>query len=514
MGNSSGNNSASKAPPIIQRKYSNKKNELKYVEHRIVQNFILIWLDGNIDQSTKDCQYTISQLRQFVNSISTFNKPDECQHFIENNEKEHIFLIVSGSFGRTFIPLVHELVQLDYIYVFCGTPSAHKDWTERWKKIKLVSDQIEHICTSLGKDAAQCEHDLIPTSIVSFSDSVSQDLKEIDPSFMYSQLLKEILLELTYNEEALSILVEFCRKHYCGNGKELKIIEEFARDYSKHTPIWWYTRECFTYHMLNRSLRTVDIEVIAMMGFFMKDIHKQIEMLHTNRSDRSTSFTVYRGQGMLNSDFERIEKNVGGLLAFNSFLSTSVERNVAMTFANKTAPNKVNVIFVMSIDPTITSIPFAGVNDLGFYKAEWEILFSMHTIFRIVKVTRKEGHACEIELKSMKDNDSQMTRLIKQMRLELGGGTAIDRLGQLMINLGELKKADDLYQFLLESTPINDEKALARLNGQCGYIKSKLGDCSTAKSLYQKAMEVQEKLPMCSTTMKLRRSYAVAAITL
>jgi hypothetical protein len=39
---------------------------------------------------------------------------------------------------------------------------------------------------------------------------VNQDLKQIDESFMYSQLLKEILLEINYDEEAIGILVEFC----------------------------------------------------------------------------------------------------------------------------------------------------------------------------------------------------------------------------------------------------------------------------------------------------------------
>jgi hypothetical protein len=237
MGNLTGsNNSAAKAAPIIKRTYLNKKNILKYSEHRIVQNFVLIWLDAYIDESKKDCQYTISQLRQIVNSITTSTNSNDCQNFIQKIQKEQIFLIVSGTLGKTFVPTIHEHVQLDSIYVFCGTPSAH-DWTQQWKKIKLVTSQIERICESLVKDTAQCEHDLIPTSILPLSDSVNQDLKQIDQSFMYSQLLKEILLEMNYDEEAIGILVEFCRENFSDNEKELKIIDEFARNYSKHAPI-------------------------------------------------------------------------------------------------------------------------------------------------------------------------------------------------------------------------------------------------------------------------------------
>jgi tetratricopeptide (TPR) repeat protein len=325
---------------------------------------------------------------------------------------------------------------------------------------------------------------------------------------MYSQLLKEILLEMTYDDEAIGVLVDFCRENFAGNEKQLEIINEFARDYSKHTPIWWYTRECFTYRMLNHSLRTVDIDIIAMMGFLMKDVHEQIKDLYSKRSDRMTPFRVYRGQGMLDSDFEKIRNNIGGLFAFNSFLSTSIELNVAMKFVPKTTSNKIQVLFIMEIDPTITSIPFAALNNVSYYeKKEVEILFSMHTIFRIDGVQEKEKYLWEITLKSVSDNDVQMTRLIKQMRHDIGGGSAINRLGQLMINLGELKKAEDLYEVLLNSTPKNDEKALARIYNQIGYIKHKQDDYQTAKSFYQKARDIQEKLRP-STDLDLATTYS------
>jgi len=100
-----------------------------------------------------------------------------------------------------------------------------------------------------------------------------------------------------------------------------------------------------------------------------------------------------------------------------------------------------------------------------------------------------------------------MTRLIKQMRCEIGEGNAINRLGQLMITIGELKKAEDLYEVLLNSTPKNDEKALARIYNQIGYIKHKKDDYQTAKSFYQKARDIQEKLRP-STDLDLATTYS------
>lgn len=48
--------------------------------------------------------------------------------------------------------------------------------------------------------------------------------------------------------------------------------------------------------MLNFALRTLDVEVILKMGFFLKDLHQQIEQLY-EETEISCSFHVYRDQG-------------------------------------------------------------------------------------------------------------------------------------------------------------------------------------------------------------------------
>jgi hypothetical protein len=44
---------------------------------RIAQNFLLIWLHANIDESTDDHQSTVAQLRRVVNNINIFTKRDK-----------------------------------------------------------------------------------------------------------------------------------------------------------------------------------------------------------------------------------------------------------------------------------------------------------------------------------------------------------------------------------------------------------------------------------------------------
>ena len=47
----------------------------------------------------------------------------------------------------------------------------------------------------------------------------------------------------------------------------------------------------------------------------------------------SQSFTVYRGQGLSKTDFDQLIKTKGGLMSFNNFLSTSINRKISLEFA-------------------------------------------------------------------------------------------------------------------------------------------------------------------------------------
>ncbi len=77
-----------------------------------------------------------------------------------------------------------------------------------------------------------------------------------------SQILKEIILEIKYNEKAKQDFVNFCRGQYFDNNIQLNVIDTFERDYELHSPISWYKKEPFIYSALNYALGKQDIEMI------------------------------------------------------------------------------------------------------------------------------------------------------------------------------------------------------------------------------------------------------------
>src|ERR1700733_5493915 len=302
----------------------------------------------------------------------------------------------------------------------------------------------------------------MPISIISTSDDISnKKLDQLEPTFMYTQILKEILLTIKFEQQHFMEFIEYCREALADNEGQLKNVTKLERNYRDETPIWWYTFECFLYPMLNRVLRLMDADVIIKMGFFISDLHRHIEQLHKEQfggHKSNISFTVYRGQGMSKIAFEEMTKTKGGLISFNNFLSTSKNRKVSLDFARRALPNpdSVGILFVMAIDPSQSTTPFASVNDVGSYKnKENKVLFSMHTVFRIGEITPmgENPRLFQVKLLLTSDNDQDLRQLTDHIRKETyPEEEGWYRLGMLLIRMGQPQNAEQVYNILLKQT--------------------------------------------------------------
>jgi hypothetical protein len=123
-------------------------------------DIILIWCDASISKDVRDDQYSFSQLRLATKSIHIFTNEQKCLEFIsESRFKNKLFLIVSGSLGKDFVPKIYHLSQINSIYIFCGLKTNHEIWAKEYKKIKGVFDKITELCECLKRDKQQLEMD-------------------------------------------------------------------------------------------------------------------------------------------------------------------------------------------------------------------------------------------------------------------------------------------------------------------------------------------------------------------
>lgn len=479
---------------------------------RTTQKFILVWLDSTVDGSDANYLESLFPLKELVSTLKIFSDADECVRFLTQVVNDKILIILSDFDGECLMPLVHDMDQIDSIYVRSANVREPGTWTNKWPKVMGIFTEIISICEILEQILSPAQNSTTPRSIpvseehylslgfLALDDDVQMEnlnLDELDPSFIFTKVLKEILLELQYNKEkSMNELVAFCRSQFAENDQELANTDDFSRDYRSEAAIWWYTRESFLYRMLNRALRILEADTIITMGFFVRDLHEQIVQLDSKQriSHDSGPFVVYRGQTLTLQDFIRMRKSKGGLISFNNFLSTSRDMSVASHFARSASHQKgfVGILFVMHIDPLQSSTPFADVTESSYYNRESEVLFSMHSVFRINSIKHSNIHDCwEVNLTITSVRDQENNILTERLREETQGSSGWDRMGKLLIKLGMYYNAERTYKVLLEQITTDTEGA--HYYHQLGYIKEDLGEYDDALSFYEKSLEIKQK---------------------
>ena len=181
------------------------------------------------------------------------------------------------------------------------------------------------------------------------------------------------------------------------------------------------------------------------MGFFIHDLHQQ-QFHHYH----GPPITLYRGQALSVDDLRKLQRSRGSRLAFNSFLSTSKNRSVSLDFAQQSSKRDgiIGILFVMTLDLTLSSAIFADVTEHSYFKAENEVLFSMHTVFRIEEVVE-----FEVRLTLTREHGAEWIRLTDQIEENIRTGSGWVRLAQMLSKVGRVNEVEELVLVLLQHQP-------------------------------------------------------------
>jgi hypothetical protein len=173
-------------------------------------------------------------------------------------------------------------------------------------------------------------------------------ISELTGDFIYSQLLINCLIQMKSTTSDKNEFISLCKKYYKNNCDTLGIVKEFERNYSSNRALWWYTRHSFLYQMLNKALRMQNIDLLFLLRFFIRDIKQQLE-----KNKCSTPVRAYRAQIMSIDEIQMLKDSLGEFLSFNSFLSTSINRQQARSFfsLSDTSIDFERVFFEIDADP-------------------------------------------------------------------------------------------------------------------------------------------------------------------
>ncbi|CAF0782073.1 unnamed protein product [Rotaria sordida] len=281
-------------------------------------------------------------------------------------------------------------------------------------------------------------------------------------------------------------LYGMCHEFLCRDETQWTKICEFINSYRPSNAIQWYIKEPFVFELLNKVLRSSDIDKMITLRLLIRDLYYQLREEQKNFPD--TIVTVYRGQAMALRELNKIRTHIGNLISMNSFLSTSKDRDVARMFAeSSTDPNDnthKRILFeIHATTRRIDAKPFAEISHFGSYTDEKEILFMLGSVFKLQNIVYDENEKLWIvKLILCGENDNELKDVLKSMKSDIAECPNLTSLGLLLKKMGKIDRAAKCFQRHLNSLASDDFLRRA----SCYW---NLGNIAREKGYYKEALE-------------------------
>ncbi|CAF1480119.1 unnamed protein product [Rotaria sp. Silwood1] len=461
-------------------------SDLKYYN---LETYSIIWLDRSVND-IKEYIDAQQRLRSSINYIRTFKNSDDCEQFIQSvPEQDRVILIVNNELGQELVPRIHLLRQVFAIYIYNHDNKRGGQWAKEFKKIKAVSIQLDVLVAQIKSDRARRSHNKIdePLAMSIFDANVSYKLNN---HFIRSHLLIDCLLRMNVTPSDMEKLINLCEEEYKDNKTELAVIHEFQQNYSAARALRWYTRQSFLYRMLNKALRVQNIDVLFLLRFFIFDIQQQLI-----KNQISQPQHLYRAQLLTNDELQILKQAIGGFLMINTFLSTTMDRDVSLAFFDTMDSSDEydtqRVLFEIDADPRINEMkPFANIIWLSYCFGQQEVLMMIGSIFQITEVQHDENQICIIRLTLCNENNLDLKNALKYLSKEYDGKDFdLFSLGHVLCDMGSLDDAKKFYLRVLDGLPGSDQD-LATCYRALGNVAADKGDCDLSLEWYEKLHEL------------------------
>ena len=384
-----------------------------------LESTILVWLTHKSDQIKLD------QLRHVIDYVQIFNNTELCHEYLE------------------------QIVDDDQIYLITDIPYISK------RKEKVYNYQTDENFNEVVQ-AVQTDHQnqMNPFGMNIFQQSSHSSLNS---EFLWFQRILAVLLDGDDREKARNNLLVAYKRYFDGNRHKEEKIRLFETTYQSNDALQWYTRECFFFEVLNKALRTQDIDVLYSLRFFLKDMYDQLKIEYDKRS-HTMDLLVFRGQILCSNELETIRENIGQFISLNSFISTTIEEQTAQGFSLSGDSTGERVFFRIQVKTTISNPkPFADISLRSQFTNENEVLFMAGSIFQIQSTTFSPTlQMWMIDLQLCDDNVYELYDVYQSDRTIVTEQKSPFSFAAILLRMNLYDKAKKYYQQLLDEGSIND----------------------------------------------------------
>ncbi|CAF4182068.1 unnamed protein product, partial [Adineta steineri] len=454
----------------------------------------LIWLDGNMNDS-HDYLLSQSMLIQLNSAVQFYSHFDRCLDFIKSITNEQIFLIVSGAFAQQILLQTHRYRSLVAIFIFCSNHQRYKPLMDEYNKITGIFTKQHDLLESIKQKMNLVEKQTLTFSLFDQKQKSMKDLSQESASFLLHQMLIYVLKQMSQDEQSKKQMLNMCRDYYKQNKKELKKIKKFQKTYTRDKAIESYTDECFLYKLLNKALRTEDIDLLFNFRFFIIDLCLAIEQENQLLKKQGT-LTLYRGTQIPNEELEKIKENIGKTISTNGFLSTSRNINVSLRFIHRNAQSNdfTSVLFEIKANPLLKTVMFADIRNKSRIKGEEEVLFNLSSLFKIISVCfDSKLRVWKVLLNATDDGAEKVEEYLLLSKQQMEEYSPLIYFGRLLLyELGQVDRAGKYFNMLLKSLP-QDHSDLAAVYNNIGAVHDRKDELNLGLKNYEIAYEMRRK---------------------
>jgi tetratricopeptide (TPR) repeat protein len=454
------------------------------------ENIQLIWLDGNITNSS-DYILTKSMLIELNPAVQFYSDFDKCIDLIKTIKDEQIFLIVSGSLVRNLLSKVNHYRPLVAIFIFCANRQYHESLLNEYEKIIGIYTNKKTLLEVIRKKIFVFEKQTLAFNLFDQKQKSMKDLSKQSASFLWHQMLIYILKQIPKDQQSKQQMIELCQDYYQNDKIQLKKIESFRINYQNNQAIQWYTDEGFLYKLLNKALRTEDIQLLYTFRFFIIDLCTAIENQRKYFPNKNP-LTLYRGTRIPKEELQKLKENIGQIISTNGFFSTSRNENVSINFARSN--DFEGVLFEIHADPWLKSISFADIENKSLIKNEEEVLFNLNSTFRIYSVNFDQKYKLwKIQLNATDEGSEKVQEYLILAKRQMKEYSPMITFGRLIWNgLGQLDQAKKYFETLLKSLP-SDHPDIGSVYNNIGEVYRYKDDMNLALKNYEIGYDICRK---------------------
>ncbi|CAF1494898.1 unnamed protein product [Adineta ricciae] len=491
------------------------KEKMEYVK--------VIGLMSSEYRCTEEAKTLIEQIETVVNCTKVYENLDECEKNIRGTHGQFqsawVFLIVTHEYIESILQRgLHDVRAIHAIFILIKDVSfsAH---TADHDKVKGIFSNETDLLKQLFRSISWFSNAYRIVSSTLAGDGMDMTTNIVNNIADYSELwfplFIDFLLDLPLSKNAKKRkryqlhFVNQCRRFYAGNEQTLHKIDQFLAPktgYSSKKALRFYTHSQFLYERVNRALRQKNILGILDFRFFLIDMRKQLQRAYSKFSTHhgiGKTMTLYRGQRMSSLEFARLQekRRSGSLVTVNSYLSTSMEKDVAILFATGLATSQIiPVLFEIQAELKDSRIvrrkPFALICSYSQFPEEKEVLFSIGSFFRIHDVHYDETHKLYIvRMTFIYDEESS---IITNDYTELCTCSLEEKLiktGNLLSNYEDKQtsmKTRTFYEYFLYGRYSLSIKSACYIG--LGWLAFKQNQPDEAIGYQQKALEITDTL--------------------